>query len=92
MGVRVFTDSSVAKGIVSRRGIRKVRHIEIHQLWMQEQVQEGIIQVNMIQGIHSQVDILTKHVTGQTLRNHMAGLSHITGNGRHQLMPEVAGS
>ena len=32
--VRVYTDASAARGIASRRGLGKVRHIEVHQLWV----------------------------------------------------------
>ena len=32
------TDSSAAKGVASRRGVGKIRHIEMNQLWLQEKV------------------------------------------------------
>ena len=31
----IHTDSSAAKGISSRRGLGKVRHIEVNQFWIQ---------------------------------------------------------
>ena len=34
--IRIKTDASVAKSIASRRGVGKVRHIEVNQLWLQE--------------------------------------------------------
>ena len=70
----------------------KVRHIEVNQLRMQEIMQKGNIQVIKISGISNQADILTKHVNGNTLRNHISGLSHVIGNDRHLLMPEMAGT
>ena len=36
MKIRLRTDASAAKGIASRRGLGKVRHIEVHQLWLQK--------------------------------------------------------
>ena len=36
VGVVLHTDSAAAKGIGSRRGLSKVRHIELNQLWLQE--------------------------------------------------------
>ena len=36
--LQVLTDSSAAKRIASRRGLGKVRHIEVNQLWVQEKV------------------------------------------------------
>ena len=34
----VKTDASAAKGIASRRGLGKVRHIDVSQLWLQDRV------------------------------------------------------
>ena len=49
MGIKydvvVYTDSSAAKGISSRRGLGKVRHVELNQLWLQDQVARGKIRV-----------------------------------------------
>ena len=39
--IRLFTDSSAAKGICRRRGHGKVRHIDVQYLWLQERVQSG---------------------------------------------------
>ena len=35
-GIVVETDSTAAKGIAFRKGLGKVRHIEVCQLWLQE--------------------------------------------------------
>ena len=34
--IDVNTDASAAKGIASRRGLGKIRHIELSQLWLQD--------------------------------------------------------
>ncbi len=34
IGVNVKTDASAAKGIASRKGLGKVRHIDVSQLWL----------------------------------------------------------
>lgn len=34
LGIRLHTDASAAKGIASRRGLGKVRHIDVSQLWL----------------------------------------------------------
>ena len=41
--VTVKTDASAAKGIASRRGSGKVRHIEVSQLWVQSKVAQGAL-------------------------------------------------
>ena len=39
--VKVATDSSAAKSFVSKRGLGKMRHIEVRGLWSQEEVLKG---------------------------------------------------
>ena len=49
----VIIDSSAAKGIASRRGLGKVRHIEVHQLWLQDKVQKKeVLYLTFIQGLN----------------------------------------
>ena len=49
MPVRVWTDSSAAIGISTRSGLGKLRHLEIHTLWVQE----------------TQIDLFTKHLAAR---------------------------
>ena len=39
------SDASAAIAIASRRGLGKVRHIEVCQLWLQDKVRRGCVQV-----------------------------------------------
>ena len=41
LGIEIKTDASAAIGIASRRGLGRVRHIEVAQLWIQEKVAQG---------------------------------------------------
>ena len=91
VGVRlqVLTDSSAAKGIASRRGLGKVRHIEVNQLWVQEKVASGAIELSKVQGEVNIADSLTKHVGRDIIERHMMGTSQHIKGGRHKLMPCV---
>ena len=40
-GVQLMVDASAAIGIATRRGLGKIRHIELNELWLQEQVARG---------------------------------------------------
>ena len=61
--LEVFTDSSAAKGFVSKRGIGKMRHIEVRWLWVQGEVQKGRIKVNKVEGERNPADVTTKFLT-----------------------------
>ena len=59
--LRMKTDASVAKSLASRRGVGGVRHIEVNQLWLQEKVNLGLIEVEKVRGESNLADALTKH-------------------------------
>ena len=46
--VRVHTDATTGRAIVTRRGLGKVRHIAVHELWMQEKVAQNQISIHKI--------------------------------------------
>ena len=86
----LYTDSSAAKGISSRRGLGKVRHIELSELWLQDQVARGKVEVRKIRGEDNMSDSLTKHTTPDRIRQTMEGTFQKIVQGRHPIMPEVA--
>ena len=56
----VKIDSSVAKSIAGRRGLGKLRHVELKYLWVQWAVAKGRIAVKKISGHLDPADVLTK--------------------------------
>ena len=43
--IKMVTDNSAAKRFVSRRGLGKMRHLEIKDLWLQKEVEAGNVKV-----------------------------------------------
>ena len=60
LSLEILTDASAAKGIASRRGLGKTRHIAVHYLWVQERVNNGDIILKKIWGGENPADLLTK--------------------------------
>ena len=87
-GIRLKTDASAAKGISNRKGLGKVRHLEVTQLWLQEKVATGVIKVQKVDGKVNQADALTKYVSRDELEQHMRQVGLAVENGRHELMPK----
>ena len=85
----ISTDSSAAKGICCRRGLGKVRHIDIHMLWIQERVQKGDIIIKKVGGEENISDALTKHVDVARMHKHLDDTGQCILSGRHTLMPSV---
>ncbi len=54
------TDSSAAKSFVSRRGLGKMRHLEISDLWLQKEVREGKVEINKVPVKEHPADLMTK--------------------------------
>ena len=62
VGIQVNTDSSAAKSMAMRKGAGRVRHIEVRELWVQDRVAKGELQIFKVKGEFNVADGLTKHV------------------------------
>ncbi len=58
--IQLFTDSSAAKSFVSRRGLGKMKHLEIRDLWLQREVGLGKVIVNKVDDPRNPADLMTK--------------------------------
>ena len=73
--VKAATDSSAAKSFVSRRGLGKMKHIEIRDLWLQEEVLKGQVEVMKVLGNENPADLMTKFLNVAEIRARLAYLS-----------------
>ena len=64
VGIMICTDSSADKGILTRRGCGKIKHLCAKQLWVQEYVIRGEIVVVKIPRKENPSDVLTHNWTG----------------------------
>ena len=90
VGIILCSDASAALGIASRRGLGKVRHIEVDELWLQDQVARGRIQVIKVKGDDNFADSLTKNATAERIHQTMRSGNQRVAIGRHVLMPSMA--
>ena len=60
--VELHTDSSAAKSFASRRGVGKLRHIDLKELWLQEAVKQGKVRLKKVHGETNPADLLTKYL------------------------------
>ena len=85
----LHTDSSAAKGIASRRGLGKVKHVDVRNLWIQDVVRSGRIGIVKIPGGENGADVLTKYLDGPAVSRCMRRLGCVVESGRHKLAPDV---
>eukprot|EP00929_Paragymnodinium_shiwhaense_P052292 TRINITY_DN26200_c1_g1_i2.p1 TRINITY_DN26200_c1_g1~~TRINITY_DN26200_c1_g1_i2.p1 ORF type:complete len:320 (-),score=34.73 TRINITY_DN26200_c1_g1_i2:248-1147(-) len=74
VAVEVLSDSSAARGHVSRRGLGRMRHIQSRFLWIQERAADGHVKISAVPGKQNPSDILTEAVSGQSLLQHLTVL------------------
>ena len=65
-----------------------MRHIEVHQLWLQEKVNAGEIEVMKVKGEGNFADALTKPLDGPGITKHLSLTKQEVISGRHDLTPD----
>ena len=80
--LRILTDATTGMAIASRRGLGKLRHISTHELWIQEHISRGSIQLGKIKNIFNPADIGTKYLDKRTMDDIMHNAGHEIMGGR----------
>ena len=89
--VRIFSDAIAAIGNVKRRGLGKIRHVATSDLWIQEKVRSGQIELHKALGSESAGDVFTKYVDKTTMESVLLKMSLHFKEGRSAMAPEIMG-
>ena len=89
--VRIFSDATAAIGIAKRRGLGRIRHLATADLWIQEKVRSGHVELHKILGTENPGDVFTKYVDKSTMEKALATLSLQFNDGRSAIAPEIMG-
>ena len=81
--VRVLSDSSAARGICSRRGLGKTRHVQTRYLWIQEKVSNKEIRVEAVHTQSNLADLCTKPLPQEVCLKHMGTMGFEFQEGRN---------
>ena len=66
----LLADANAALGILRRRGLGKVRHLNTNYLWVQEVMAKGEIDYGKVAGADNNSDLFTKALDGPTIDKH----------------------
>ena len=88
--IELCIDASAAIGIASRRGLGRQRHIELNELWLQDQVARGRVSVRKVDGRANFSDSLTKFCNADRIAQTLSSTGHVFKSGRHDLMPSLS--
>ena len=75
-------DARATVGMLTRRGLGKVRHLEVNTLWVQNMIHQGKVSLERVSSTDNIADIMTKYVPPQVLKYHLQQL-HMDGSSRH---------
>ena len=89
LDLRVFTDATTGKSLVTRRGLGKVRHIAVNELWLQSHVQSKALTIVKIKNKFNPSDVLTKHLTRAEVQQIMEFVQHYYEEGRSLAAPKL---
>ena len=65
------SDASAAIGITKRIGLGKVRHLATGDLWVQQKVRKGELEISKLPGKENPADAFTKPLDGLRITDHM---------------------
>ena len=71
VNIRVHTDASAAIGICRRKGIGKIRHIHVSDLWVQDKLKEEAFELEKVLGTENPADALTKYIDASDMQKHL---------------------
>ena len=89
IGLTIHTDAEAAKGIASRMGLGKTRHIDVHYLWVQERVRNGDLELRKVLGSENPADLLTKHLSAPDMLKYMSKFGASHQDGRASVTPAI---
>ena len=72
-----------------RRGLGKIRHLAVSDLWVQDRLHRGDFSLTKIPGSENPADLLTKHVPREIMARHMEFLGLRTEDGRAASAPTL---
>ena len=76
MTIRVRIDSSAAIGVLQRKGIGKIRHLDVADLWLQTAIRNGRLIIEKIDGSENDADLMTKPLTANGIEAIMERLGN----------------
>ena len=67
----VKCDANATLGIIHRRGLGKLRHINVPYLWLQEKLADNSLTAGKIPGPENPADLMTKHLSREIIDRHL---------------------
>ena len=84
------TDATTGRATAARRGLCKIKHIAVNELWLQEKIANGQLTILKIKNKFNLADILTKYLSKDEISQAVDFMQHQFMDGRSAAAPELA--
>ena len=89
LDIVLHTDASATLGIVRRRGLGRIRHLDVTHLWLQEKIRTGGFEIHKLDGSQNVADVLTKIMDRPALVKHLTAMNLHPEQGRAASAPNL---
>ena len=89
IAIRIHSDACAAIGIARRRGLGKIRHLDVEDLWVQQKVRDNSVELVEVLGADNPADIPTKYVAAELLTKMLTKINLQFIDGRSSAAPEL---
>ena len=89
LGARLHVDASAAIGILERKGVGRVRHLDVGTLWLQEAQLRKILSIQKVLGTANPADLMTKHLGRDQINQYCKALGVEFRGGRSEVAQQL---
>ena len=90
--IDIHTDATAAIGIARRRGMGRIRHLDVTDLWIQEKFNSKLAFLHKVPGADNPADILTKYTDRIILQKMLKIMNLKVMSGRSSVAPAAMGT
>ena len=91
-GGDVMGDASACLGIIQRKGLGKLRHIQTNYLWVQEKAATKELLYGKVPGVDNMADLMTKYLGKAETVKHLGSMGAYLVQGRAESAPQLVSS
>ena len=87
----VHSDATAAIGIARKKGLGRIRHLDVTDLWIQDKIRSRQMELRKIDGKKSCADVLTKYVDRPSMEAALKTMKMMKMDGRPECAPQTMG-
>ena len=87
--LKIHSDATAAIGICNRKGLGRIRHLAVADLWVQDKVKAGDFKLVKILGTENPADMFTKFISREDMEKHLTRVGCKWEDGRAMSAPTI---